>query len=39
MPLSSEGIEIKIEKLVYFLYKNEHGIFRPSEITIRKGLR
>jgi hypothetical protein len=23
----------------YFLYKNEHRIFKPVEITIRRGLR
>jgi hypothetical protein len=24
---------------MYFLYKNEYRIFKPVEITIRKGLR
>jgi hypothetical protein len=24
--------------LIHFLYKNEHKIFKPVEITIRKGL-
>jgi hypothetical protein len=24
---------------MYFLYKNEHRIFKPVEITLRKGLR
>jgi hypothetical protein len=24
---------------MYFLYKNEYRIFKPFEITIRKGLR
>jgi hypothetical protein len=23
---------------MYFLYKNEHGIFKPVELTIRRGL-
>jgi hypothetical protein len=25
--------------LMYFRYKNEHRIFKPVEIAIRKGLR
>jgi hypothetical protein len=24
---------------MYFLYKNEYRIFKPAEITIRRGLR
>jgi hypothetical protein len=24
---------------MYFLYKNEYRIFKPAEITIRKGLQ
>jgi hypothetical protein len=29
----------KANRLVYFLYKNEYRIFKPVEITIRRGLR
>jgi hypothetical protein len=31
--------EVKKVKLMYCLYKNEHRIFYPVEITIRRGLR
>jgi hypothetical protein len=37
-----EGKRKKLRRsiwLMYFLYKNEYKLFKPVEITIRKGLR
>jgi hypothetical protein len=28
-----------LSEIMHFLYKNEYGIFKPVEITLRRGLR
>jgi hypothetical protein len=38
-PEKQENKERRGIWLMYFLYKNEHSIFKPAEITIKRILR